>query len=58
VLKNYFKIALRNLLRHRGFLAINIAGPCFTATLIALLTVSWHSIQATPANPLNRLRSG
>src|SRR3954464_16791 len=42
--KNYFKIAIRNLSRHRGDTAINLVGLCvaFTAALMLFLSVFYE----------------
>jgi putative ABC transport system permease protein len=44
MLKNYFKIAFRNLLKHRTDSSINIVGLCvaFTSALLLLLSVSYE----------------
>ncbi|MBI1937666.1 MAG: hypothetical protein HYS25_06035 [Ignavibacteriales bacterium] len=69
---SYLKIILRNLIRHRIFSFINVIGlavgiTCFVvltlfviagliALLIALATVSYQSIKAALANPVEALR--
>ncbi|PIQ21107.1 MAG: hypothetical protein COW65_11075 [Cytophagales bacterium CG18_big_fil_WC_8_21_14_2_50_42_9] len=58
--KNYLKIALRNLWRHKGFSFINLFGLSVglsLALIIALFTVSIHALEAATANPANALRS-
>ena len=42
--KNYFKIALRNLSKHKGDTAINLVGLCvaFTASLLLFLSVFYE----------------
>ncbi|HEY6955968.1 MAG TPA: hypothetical protein VI385_12040 [Flavisolibacter sp.] len=81
MLKNYFKIAWRNLTRQKGYsftvpiawfviskwlqsyaFRINIHWtyfvlPFVTIVIIALLTVSFQSIEAAVANPVKSLRT-
>ncbi len=44
MLKNYFKIAFRNLIRHKGYAAINISGLAvgIAACLVLFLVVSYE----------------
>ncbi len=46
MLKNYLKIALRNLQKHKGYAAINLFGLA-----IALATVSYQAIRVALADP-------
>ncbi len=44
MIKNYFKIALRNLAKHKGDTAINLVGLCvaFTAALLLFLSLFYE----------------
>ena len=55
-------IAYRNLIRNKGFSAINITGLAIgmagvLSVMIALLTVSYQSVKAALANPVRNLRA-
>jgi hypothetical protein len=52
MLKNYLKIAARNLLRHKGYTFLTGG----LALVVALLTVSAQAIRAALANPVEALR--
>ncbi|MEP7108289.1 MAG: hypothetical protein ABI760_09900 [Ferruginibacter sp.] len=61
MVKNYFKIAWRNLVKTRVASIINIGGLAVgmaVAMLITLLTISYQSIKAALMNPVKSLRTG
>jgi hypothetical protein len=60
MLRNYIKLALRNLFRQKVFSIINILGlsiPGLVALAIGLITVSVECLKASLVNPANSLRS-
>ena len=54
MIKNYFRIAFRNLTRNKFAGAINIGG---LAIGITILTVSFQAVRAAIANPVDSLRT-
>ena len=56
MIKNFFKSAFRNLLRHKAFSTINIGGLSI-GMASAILTVSYQSVKASLANPVKSLRT-
>ncbi len=54
VLKNYWLVAIRKLLRHKAHSIINIFGLTIG---IALLTVGYQAVRAALVNPVHILRS-
>lgn len=59
MIKNYLKIAIRGLLRQKGYSVINLTGLALGMSLlmlIVLVTVSYQSLKAAYANPVESLR--
>jgi len=62
MIKNYIKIAIRHLFRNKILTVIHLFGlgiflaSGMIALVIALLTVSFQSIKAATANPVDSLR--
>jgi putative ABC transport system permease protein len=52
--ETYIKIAFRNIKGHKGYSFLNISG--LAALTIALLSVSYQSIKAATADPVDSLR--
>jgi hypothetical protein len=58
MLRNYFKIALRNLSRNKIYSAINIAGVSLgLACAIAFITIGYQALRAALMNPVKSLRT-
>ena len=64
MLKNYFKIAIRNISKNKVFAFINVLGLAIgiseagaMALVIAICTISFQAIKAAIANPVSSLRS-
>lgn len=60
MIKNYFKIAWRNLWKNKIYSAINIIGlavEVLAALIITCIAVGFQSIKAALANPVKSLRT-
>lgn len=57
MLKNYLKIAFRNMRRGKVYTFINLAGLAVgMAFIIALATIGFQTVKAATANPVESLR--
>jgi len=60
--QNHFNVALRNILRYKGYSFIHIAGLAIylaaglSSIVIASLTVSFQAIKKAVVNPVNSLK--
>lgn len=56
MIKNFIKIALRNITKHKGYSFINITGLALGMACCRLITVSFQAVRAALANPADSLR--